>query len=498
MNKKLMIKIISKILMVEGLLMILPSLVGIYYGEINDAITFAFVGLITIAITFILSKIKVDDNKFYAKEGFIIIAVIWILWSLVGALPFTLQNYIPNYIDAIFETVSGFTTTGSTILTNIEILSKSMLFWRSFTHWIGGMGVLVFVMAVLPLAEGGSIFLLRAEVPGPSVGKLVPKAKKTAMILYSIYFVLTVIEVVFLLFGKMSFYEALLHSFSTAGTGGFSTRNASIAAFNSPYIEYVISVFMLIFGINFNLFFYLLIFNFQPIFKNEELKYYISVIVFAVVTITINVRGQFDTLEEAFRRALFHVSSVITTTGYITFDYNVWPSYSKFIIILLIIMGACAGSTGGGIKVSRILILFKEIKLKIKKLIHPRAVDIVNMDGKKVTNDVRYNVMIYIILYCLICVVSILLITFDNFDFETNVTAVLTTLGNVGPGLGSIVGPVGNFSTFSNFSKIVLSLDMLIGRLEILPVIFLFSPSIWKSISSKRKVINAEKEIKNK
>ena len=367
MNNKLMIKIISKILMVEGLLLLLPSLVGFYYKEINDAIIFALVGLITMAITFILSKIKVNDNKFYAKEGFIIIAVIWILWSLVGALPFTLQGYIPNYVDSIFETVSGFTTTGSTILTDIEHLSKSMLFWRSFTHWIGGMGVLVFVMAVLPLAEGGTIFLLRAEVPGPSVGKLVPKAKKTAMILYSIYFVLTAIEVVFLLFGKMSFYEALLHSFSTAGTGGFSTRNASIAAFNSPYIEYVISVFMLIFGINFNIFFYLLIFNFQSIYKNEELKYYLSVIVFAVVTITINVRGQFDTLEEAFRRALFHVSSVITTTGYITFDYNVWPSYSKFIIVLLIIMGACAGSTGGGIKVSRILILFKEIKLKIRK-----------------------------------------------------------------------------------------------------------------------------------
>ena len=262
MNNKLMIKIISKILMVEGLLLLLPSLVGLYYGEINDALAFALIALITIVITFILSKIKVDDNKFYAKEGFIIIAVIWILWSLVGAIPFTLQNYIPNYVDAIFETVSGFTTTGSTILTNIEILSKSMLFWRSFTHWIGGMGVLVFVMAVLPLAEGGSIFLLRAEVPGPSVGKLVPKAKKTAMILYSIYFVLTAIEVVFLLFGKMSFYEALLHAFSTAGTGGFSTRNASIAAFNSPYIEYVISIFMLIFGINFNMFFYLLIFNF--------------------------------------------------------------------------------------------------------------------------------------------------------------------------------------------------------------------------------------------
>ena len=297
------------------------------------------------------------------------------------------------------------------------------------------------------------------------------------------YLALTLIEVVFLMFGKMNFYEALLHSFSTAGTGGFSTRNASIAAFNSPYIEYVISIFMFLFGINFNLYFYLLLFNFKAIFKNEELRYYFWAVVFAVVTITINVKDSFSTLEEAFRAALFQVTSVVTTTGFITVDYNSWPTYSKIIIILLIIMGACAGSTGGGLKVSRILILFKEIKLKIRQLIHPRAVNIVNAEGQKLNMNVRSGTMIYIILYCLICVISIVLVSFDNFDFETTVTAVLTTLGNVGPGLGQFVGPVGNFSKFSNFVKIVLSFDMLIGRLEILPVIFLFSPSIWKNMS---------------
>ena len=482
MNKKFMLKIISKIVMIEGFLMLLPALVGFYYNE-SDAYTFLVISFTVIAITFLFSKIKLNDSKFYTKESLIIISVIWIIWSLIGALPFTLKGYIPNYVDAIFETVSGFTTTGSTILTNIEGLSKSMSFWRIFTHWIGGMGVLVFVLAVIPLTDGGSIYLLRAEVPGPSVGKLVPKAKKTAMILYGMYLVLTLIEVVFLMFGKMNFYEALLHSFSTAGTGGFSTRNASIAAFNSPYIEYVISIFMFLFGINFNLYFYLLLFNFKSIFKNEELRYYFWAVVFALVTITINVKDSFSTLEEAFRAALFQVTSVVTTTGFVTVDYNSWPTYSKIIIILLIIMGACAGSTGGGLKVSRILILFKEIKLKIIQLIHPRVVNIGNAEGKKLNMDVRSGPMIYIILYCLICVISIVLVSFDNFDFETTVTAVLTTLGNVGPGLGQFVGPVGNFSEFSNFVKIVLSFDMLIGRLEILPVIFLFSPSIWKNMS---------------
>ncbi|WP_156300442.1 TrkH family potassium uptake protein [Streptobacillus canis] len=480
MNKRFMLNIISKIVMIEGLLLLLPALVGFFYKE-KDAYIFLFLSLIVSAITFLLTKIKPKDNKFYTKESLLIISFIWILWSLVGAIPFYIGGYTPKFIDAFFETVSGFTTTGSTILTNIEVLSKSMLFWRSFTHWIGGMGVLVFVLAVIPLTDGGAMHLLRAEVPGPTVGKLVPKAKKTAMILYGIYFMLTVIEVIFLMFGKMSFYEAMLHAFSTAGTGGFSTRNASVAAFNSPYIEYVISIFMLLFGINFNIYFYMLIRNFKYVFKNEELRYYLGIIAFAVITITINIRNHFDTIEQAFRASLFQVSAIITTTGFVTQDFNLWPSYSKILLILIMVMGACAGSTGGGIKVSRVLILLKEIRLSIRKLIHPRIVNLVNIDGKKIELDVRHGTLIFTVLYCLICVISITLVSLNNFDFETTVTAVLTTLGNTGPGLGA-VGPVENFAKFSSFSKIILSIDMLVGRLEILPVVFLFSPSIWKSI----------------
>ncbi|NYV28201.1 TrkH family potassium uptake protein [Streptobacillus felis] len=485
MNKKFMINIISKIVMIEGILLILPALVGFYYKE-KDAFLFLALSIIVTLVTFLLSKIKPEHHKFYTKESLLIISFIWILWSLIGAIPLYVLSYTPKYIDAFFEIVSGFTTTGSTILTDIEVLSKSMLFWRSFTHWIGGMGVLVFVLAVIPLTDGSAMHLLRAEVPGPTVGKLVPKAKKTAMILYGIYFMLTLVEVILLMLGKMSLYEAMLHAFSTAGTGGFSTRNASIAAFNSAYIEYVISIFMLLFGINFNIYFYLLIRNFTYVFKNEELRYYIGIIIFAVATITFNIKNSFDTIEQAFRAALFQVSAIITTTGFVTQDFNLWPSYSKILLVLLMIMGACAGSTGGGIKVSRVLILFKEIKLSIKKLINPRIVNLLSIDNKKIELDVRHGTLIFIILYCLICVLSIMLISLNNFDFETTVTAVLTTLGNTGPGLGA-VGPVENFAKFSSFSKIILSINMLVGRLEILPVVFLFSPSIWKSVRSSNK-----------
>lgn len=481
MNKKMILKIISKIVAMEGILLLIPFLVGIYYKEFQDAKIYLFISILTFSIFFALSKIKVKNTNIYAKDGLICTALIWIIWSIIGALPFYISKYIPNYFDALFETVSGFTTTGSTILSNIEGLSKSMLFWRSFTHWIGGMGVLVFVLAFIPVAERGeALFLMKAEVPGPTVGKLVPKAKKTAMILYMMYLALTIIEIIFLLFGKMNLFEATLHAFSTAGTGGFSTRNASVAAFNSPYIEYVISIFMVLFGINFNIYFFLLIKNFKDIFKNEELRLYLGIITISVITITINIYSMYNDLEKAFRASLFQVTSIITTTGFITENFNIWPSYSKIILILLIIIGACAGSTGGGIKISRVLILLKEIKLYIKKLFHPRLVDIITVDNKKVDTNVRNATLMFVALYCLICVISIILISINNFDFETTITAVITTLGNTGPGLGG-VGAVDNFYKFSNFSKIILSLDMLIGRLEILPILFIFTPNIWKN-----------------
>lgn len=480
MNKKMILKIISKIVMMEGILLLLPSIVGLYYNEYRDAKIYLFMSVITATLFYILSKISVKNTNIYAKDGLICTALIWIIWSLVGALPFYIAGYIPNYFDAFFETVSGFTTTGSTILSNIEGLSKSMLFWRSFTHWIGGMGVLVFVLAFIPVAERGeALFLLKAEVPGPVVGKLVPKAKKTAMILYLMYLFLTILEIIFLLFGKINFYEAVLHAFSTAGTGGFSTRNASVAAFNSPYIEYVISIFMVLFGINFNIYFFLLIKNFKDVFKNEELRLYLAIIAISVITITINIYYIYNDLEKAFRASLFQVTSIITTTGFITENFNLWPSYSKIVLMLLIVIGACAGSTGGGIKISRVLILLKEMKLYIKKLFHPRLVDVITIDNKKVEQNVRHATLMFVALYCLICVISIILVSINNFDFETTVTAVLTTLGNTGPGLGQ-VGAIENFYKFSNFSKIILSFDMLIGRLEILPILFIFTPNIWK------------------
>lgn len=479
MNKKFILSIISKIVMIEGFLLLIPTIVALLYNENKDLKIFLTISIFTILLGFIFSKIKIDNSKFYTKESLVIISFIWIIYSLIGAMPFFLSGAIPNFVDAFFETVSGFTTTGSTILTNIEALSKSMLFWRAFTHWIGGMGVLVFVLAVLPLTDNGAIYLLKAEVPGPTVGKLVPKAKKTAIILYSIYLILTLIEVILLLFGKMSLYDALIHSFSTAGTGGFSNRNLSVAYYNSRYIEYVISVFMILFGINFNIFYYLLIFNFKNILKNEELKFYILIIIFAVITITFNIKHLYSNFESAFRASFFQVSSIITTTGFMTENYNLWPSYSKFLLMLILMMGACAGSTGGGIKVSRILIILKEIKLLIKKLIHPRIVDITTLDGKKIDNNVRNGTMMYVSLYLFILIISIMLLSFDNFDFESTLTSALTTLGNTGPGLG-LVGPIENFSKFSNFSKIVFSINMLIGRLEILPMLFLFSPTMWR------------------
>lgn len=477
MNRRLVLNIISKIVMIEGLLLLLPMIVGFIYKE-KEAYLFLIISVITLLSTYLISKIKVYDRKFYTKEGLVIVSCIWIIWSLIGALPFYISNSIPNYIDAFFETVSGFTTTGSTIINDIEVLSKSILFWRSFTHWIGGMGVLVFVLAVIPLSENGTMHLLRAEVPGPSVSKLVPKAKKTALILYGIYFLLTVIQTILLIFGKMNFYEALLHSFSTAGTGGFSTRNASVAAFNSAYIEYVIAIFMILFGVNFNIYFYLLIRDIKSIFKNEELKYYFGTIIAVLMLLCFNIRHQFGSLEETFRAALFQLTSLMSTTGYVTVDYNAWPMFSKLLLIFAMIMGSCAGSTSGGIKVSRIVLLFKEIKITIKKLIHPRLVDIVTMDKKKVELSVRNGTLMYIILYCLVFVVSVILISFNNFDFETTITSVLATLSNTGPGL-NLAGPIENFAKFSNFSKIIFTLNMLIGRLEIIPVVFLFTPSIY-------------------
>lgn len=474
----MIVYIIAKMLGVEGAVLLIPAFVAFLYGE-SDAIQFLIVSAVLGAIFFIFGRKRPENKVIYAKEGLVIVGLAWILWSLFGALPFVLTGSIPSYVDAFFETVSGFTTTGSTILTDIEALPKGVAFWRSLTHWIGGMGVLVFVMMLTSLDDEHSMHLMRAEVPGPEADKLVPKARATARILYLTYFVLTAAEVVFLMFGGMSFYDALLHSFSTAGTGGFSNRNASVAYYDSAYIDGVITVFMILFGVNFNLYFLIRLKNWKDALKNEELHAYLGIIAGAVAIVTVNILGIYGNIVHAFRYASFQVASVITTTGFCTADFNLWPELSKVVLLGIMVIGACAGSTGGGIKVSRFLILVKSIKQEVRRMLHPKAVTIVKINGKRVGNDTIRSVYIYFISYILVMMVSILLVSINNFDFATTFSSVLTTLNNVGPGI-SMVGPVENFHMFSPLSKLVFCMDMLLGRLEIFPYLLLMSPELWR------------------
>lgn len=477
MNYGMIRYIVGKMLLIEGFLLFFPAFVSFLYGEM-EGISFLLTAMLLLLVSFLGSR-KPENTAIYAKEGFLIVALAWVLWSVFGALPFLLSGCIPRFEDAFFEVVSGFTTTGSTILRDIEGLPKCMNFWRCLTHWVGGMGVLVFVMAVLPLSNKNSMFLMRAEIPGPTCDKLVPKARTTARILYTMYLGLSVAEVIFLLAGDMNLYQAVIHTFSTAGTGGFSDRNASVAAFNSAYIDGVITVFMLLFGINFNLYFLLLMKNVKGFFKNEELRNYLGIVAAAIVLITINIMNLYGGVLHAFRYAAFQVVSVITTTGFVTANFDLWPEFSKTILLMLMIVGACAGSTGGGMKVSRIMILGRTITKETRQILHPKSVNVVKLDGKRLTNEETHGVYVYTICYFVILCVSVLLVSVDNFDFTTNFTAVLTTLNNVGPGLAK-VGPVENFSAFSCFSKIVLSFDMLIGRLEILPIMMLLAPVTWR------------------
>ena len=477
MNTKMVRYILCRMLGVEAALLLVPVLVAVIYQEKCGIVFLIKIGILCL-LFWVAGRKRPEHGQIYGKEGMVIVALAWILWSLFGAMPFTLSGYIPSYVDAFFETVSGFTTTGSSIIPDVEVLPHCLLFWRSFTHWIGGMGVLVFVLVVTSLDRKNSMHLMRAEVPGPEADKLVPKARGTARILYGMYFALTAIEVVFLLAGGMNLFDAVTHAFSTAGTGGFSSYNASVAHFNSAYIDGVITVFMILFGINFNLYFFLLLKDFKSVFKNEELRAYLGIIAGATVVITCNIAGGYHSLLKAFRYAVFQVASVITTTGFVTADFNKWPELSKCVLLLVMVIGASAGSTGGGIKVSRLLILAKSIRRELKTMIHPKAVNIVKVNGKKVKEETMRGVYVYFIAYILILIVSVLLISINNFDFTTSFTGVLTTLNNVGPGL-NLVGPVENFAKFSDFSKIVFCVDMLIGRLEIFPFLMLFSPSLW-------------------
>lgn len=478
MNNRMTVYIISKMLGVEGALLLIPALVAFIYRE-ESALHFAVVSGALFIIYFLTGRKKPENKRIYKKEGLLIVGSAWILWSLFGALPFFLSGSIPSYLDAFFETVSGFTTTGSTILTDIEALPKGMSFWRSLTHWIGGMGVLVFVMMLTSLDDENSMHLMRAEVPGPEADKLVPRARTTAQILYAMYFVLTAVEVVFLLFGGMSFYDALLHAFSTAGTGGFSNRNSSVAYYNSAYIDGVITVFMILFGVNFNLYFLVCMHKWKEALKNEELHVYLGIIAGAVALITVDILHQYGSVVHAFRYASFQVGAIITTTGFCTADWNQWPEFSKAILLGLMVVGACAGSTGGGIKVSRLMILLKSIKQETKRMLHPKAVTIVRVNGRRISRETMSGVYIYFICYIMIMLFSVLLVSINNFDFGTSFSAVLTTLNNVGPGI-SAVGAVENFSQFSALSKLIFCVDMLVGRLEIFPYLLLLSPELWR------------------
>ncbi len=477
MNRRMVLYVVGKVVMVEGGLMLLPLITALIYKE---AVTLSIGISIAVALIsgFLLTKIfKPGIKTIYAKEGFVITALCWLALSAVGALPFFISGEIPSYIDAFFETVSGFTTTGASILTDVESMSKGLLMWRSFTHWVGGMGVLVFVMAIIPSISDRSIHLLRAEVPGPVVGKLVPKIRQTTRILYIIYIALAMAEVVFLLFGGMNLFEALIHSFGTAGTGGFSSRALSIGAYN-PYIQWVVGIFMLAFGVNFNLYYLILLKKIKSVLKSSELWVYISVVAVSMLLICINIAPLYETLSETVRNAFFQVSSIITTTGYATADFNIWPNFSKLILLLLMFIGGCAGSTAGGIKVARVVMLYKIIKSELQRMLHPRSVKVSRFEGKSLDSNTLSSVNSYLAIYTMLFCAFVLIIGFNGFDIETTVSAVSACFNNIGPAFG-IAGPVGSYADFSVFSKIVLSMAMLFGRLEIYPIILTLSASTW-------------------
>ena len=477
MNYRMIARILGMVLLILAALLVLPLIAGLCYGEnvLNFAVTIAAAA--ALGGFFMLFKPK--NRDIYAREGFTAVGLSWILMSLIGALPFVISGDIPSYVDALFETVSGFTTTGSTLLTDIEAMSRGCMFWRMFTHWIGGMGVLVFIMAVLPMSGEHSMHIMRAEIPGPVVGKLVPRARKTAAILYLIYMGMTAVETVLLLCGGMSFYDALLHAFATAGTGGFSTRGASIAAFDSLYIEVVISVFMLLFAVNFNLYFLLLMGRVRDVLKNQELRCFGVIVAFSMLTIAWNTSGQYGSFAEALRYSSFTVASLVSSTGFGTADFTQWPQYSQWLLVIIMFVGACAGSTGGGLKLSRVMLLLKAAFSDLRHMIWPRRVNRVQMEGQRVEQAAIRAVFSYFTLYMLMLLLGTLLISFDGFDTATNFTAALTCLSNMGPGLG-LIGPSGNFSIFSDFSKLLMSFLMLAGRLEIYPILVLLFPSVWK------------------
>ena len=479
MNIKAVLNTLGKILQVEAGLMLLPLIVALIYRE--DPIPFLItIGLLIVIGTLLTVTLHKGDHLIFEREGFLIVALSWVIMSVFGALPFVISGAIPSFVDAFFETVSGFTTTGSTILTDFSVMDRSLLFWRSFTHWIGGMGVLVFIMALLPMTNSRSVHILKAETTGPTKGgKLVPKMRSTATILYIIYLALTVIEVILLLFGGMTLFEALTYSFATAGTGGYGITAAGVAGFNSPYINIVISVFMLLFGVNFNLYYLVLLGNWRSFFKNEENRWYFAIVGISTLFIAFNILNLFGNFAESLMHSFFQVASIITTTGFATADFALWPTASQFLLVLLMLIGASAGSTGGAIKVSRIIILLKSIRRSIHKMIRPNQVEVVRLNGSPLDEETVSTTHTFFSLYMLILFGSGLLVCLDGFDFTTSFTATVACLCNVGPGLG-LVGPMGSFAIFSAPVKLLLSLLMLLGRLELFSIVMLFFPEAWR------------------
>ena len=478
MNYAIVFRLLGYILLCEGALMLLPAVTSLIYGEWMVLGIFLATAAFCAVVGFCLKCIRPHSKVFYMREGFACTALSWVVISIVGAVPFVLTGCIPNPVDALFETVSGFTTTGASILPGVEDLPKGILLWRSFTHWIGGMGVLVFLLSLLPLTGGSHVNLMKAESPGPQVDKLVPKVQSTAKILYGIYIFLTILEFIFLMAGGMTLFESILTAFGTAGTGGFGFRNDSFASF-SPYIQWVVTAFMILFGVNFNAYFLLLMRRFRRAAASEEVRGYFLMILIAVAIITANIHSMYNGLGEALRHAAFQVGSIVTTTGFSSCDFDLWPTLSKEILVMLMFVGACAGSTGGGIKVSRFLILGKTLVKELKQALHPQVVAPVRMDGKLVNHETIRTTNVYMAAYIFIFVASLFLISLDGFDMVTNFTSVAATLNNIGPGL-SQVGPMMNFGGYSNFAKLVLIFDMLAGRLEIFPMLVLFLPDTWR------------------
>ena len=478
MNYRMIFRVLGLILLATALLLLLPLVAGLFYRErvTNFLLTIA----IAAAAGGLLMLPKPHSHTLVARDGFVIVGLGWLLISMAGALPFVLSGSIPHYIDALFETASGLTTTGASVATDLNAMPRGDMFWRLFTHWIGGMGVLVFIMAVLPMSGEHSMHIMRAEVPGPSVGKLVPRVRKTAMTLYMIYIGLTLSEALLLRLGGMSFYNSLLHAFATAGTGGFSTNPASIGGFNSLYTEIVITVFMLLFGVNFNLYFLLLIGRWKDVVKNEELHWYLGIVCASVLLLAAGITKLYGGFSIALRHAFFNTATIISTTGFGTVDFTDWPEYCKWILILLMFCGGCAGSTGGGIKLSRLMILGKAAHVSLNQMARPRTVVRVQLDGRRVEEGTVKAAFLFLCLYMFLLLLFAALVSLDGFDVATCFTASLSCLSNIGPGMTKLIGPAGSFSIFSYRSKLLLTFAMLIGRLEIYPILLLFSPRTWK------------------